>query len=460
MSSENGLAMLSHVAQQLDAATSSLLEARSLFSHDLSFVDEALRDAARDGATPGSLAASHLVASGGKRVRALAVLLCASCFGPVPQSARQLALVAEMVHAATLLHDDVIDDSDTRRGLSTARTIYGNAVSILAGDLLLTHALDRTAQAAPETLSDLLVTLRRLVDGEIIQLRGRRELDLSPATYHRIVAGKTASLFGWAARSGAKVGGGSTDAQDRCAAFGEHLGTAFQLVDDVLDYEGDPSVTGKSLLADLAEGKVTLPLLLAVEKDSSLISSVHAVREGDADAARSLGSGSRIGGMPRFDVAHPRRRHPRVHTLVEPARFSLSHASRSRCGRAHLTRFMTLPQHSDDTERESLDEEPSGTQGLWPSEVLVSDVVGRLIEFWGFKRNMGRVWAVLYLNEAPLTAPDLRDRLCLSAGAISMTLAELTRWGVVKKVWVQGDRRDHRRRGATVENDLASVGRA
>lgn len=296
MSSENGLAILSQVAHQLDATTSSLLEARALFSHDLTFVDEALREAARDGATPGSLAASHLVASGGKRVRALSVLLCSSCFGAVPPAARQLALVAEMVHAATLLHDDVIDDSDTRRGAPTARKVFGNAVSILAGDLLLTHALDRTAQAAPDALSDLLVTLRRLVDGEIIQLRGRRELDLSPATYHRIVSGKTASLFGWAARSGARVAGGTSLDQDRCAAFGEHLGTAFQLVDDALDYEGDPAVTGKSLLADLAEGKVTLPLLLAVERDPSLTASVHAVREGDADAARSLGAAVRASG--------------------------------------------------------------------------------------------------------------------------------------------------------------------
>lgn len=96
----------------------------------------------------------------------------------------------------------------------------------------------------------------------------------------------------------------------------------------------------------------------------------------------------------------------------------------------------------DDDERD-LDETSNATHNLWPSEVLVSEVVGRLIEFWGFKRNMGRVWSVLYLSESPLTAQELRDRLCLSAGAISMTLAELTRWGVVKKVWVQGDRRDH-----------------
>src|SRR5581483_1735134 len=122
---------------------------------------------------PATQAAKHLLAAGGKRVRPMVVLLSAAMFGPVPPPARDLAIVSELVHLATLLHDDVIDDGDERRGSITSRRVYGNAVSVLAGDLLLTHALERTARAAPDLLGSLVHTLRKLVDGEVVQLRGR-----------------------------------------------------------------------------------------------------------------------------------------------------------------------------------------------------------------------------------------------------------------------------------------------
>lgn len=265
-----------------------LLAARSLFDSDLRFVDQTLASDTEVGASPGREAAAHLVNSGGKRVRALSVLLSASLFGEVTPAARQLAVVAEMVHAATLLHDDVIDDSDTRRGAPTSRKVFGNAVSILAGDLLLTHALHRAAEASALALSDLITTLRRLVDGEIVQLRGRTQLDLSVATYEHVINGKTSSLFGWATRAGAISQNASDEVVRLLGVFGEQLGAAFQLVDDVLDYEGDPRETGKNLLGDLSEGKLTLPLLLAIEQQPSLLELVHLVRSGDGAAAQQL----------------------------------------------------------------------------------------------------------------------------------------------------------------------------
>jgi octaprenyl-diphosphate synthase len=162
-------------------------------------------------------------------------------------------------------------------------------VSVLAGDLLLTHALERTSAVAPRAvLADLFATLRRLVDGEIVQLRGRSELDPRHTTYFTIVQDKTASLFGWAARAGAAIAGAPEPLVRALGDFGAHVGMAFQLVDDLLDYEGDPALTGKSLHSDLREGKLTLPLILAVEKSPSLHADLLAAREFDRDAAARL----------------------------------------------------------------------------------------------------------------------------------------------------------------------------
>jgi octaprenyl-diphosphate synthase len=261
---------------------------QAIFGPELAYVEAELKKAAADGARPGTQAAAHLVGGGGKRVRPLTVLLSAACFGPLPGAASDLAVVAELVHSATLLHDDVIDDSPERRGNPAARTVWGNAVSVLAGDLLLTHALDRTLAADARALSELITTLRRLVDGEIVQLRGRAKLDTSEKVYFRILEDKTASLFGWSARAGAIVAGASDAERDALGIFGERMGVAFQLVDDTLDYAGDPAETGKALFSDLSEGKVTLPLVLALAEAPALVSLLDRARDGDHRAADEL----------------------------------------------------------------------------------------------------------------------------------------------------------------------------
>ncbi len=236
------------------------------------------------GAAPGTQAAAHLVAGGGKRVRPLSTLLACACFGDITPAAEQLATAAELIHAATLLHDDVIDDGSERRGVPTARRIYGNAVSVLAGDLLLVHALEQVSKTGQrDALSSLFVTLRTLVDGEVVQLRGRTLLDPTEETYLRIVKDKTASLFVWALTAGARAGGAAPQDIERFAEFGAHLGVAFQLVDDVIDYASPPELSGKKLCADLLEGKLTLPLILAMREEESLITLVSRLRAGETE---------------------------------------------------------------------------------------------------------------------------------------------------------------------------------
>lgn len=258
----------------------------ALLAEDMEALEQGLIAAVERGPQPAVDAALHLVRQGGKRVRPVALLLSAACFGPIPRAARELAIVVELVHSATLLHDDVVDDGLERRGAPAARRLWGNAVSVLAGDLLLAHALERTLAVAPEAMADLVSTFRRLADGEVVQLRGRRRLDVSEATYTRILRDKTASLFGWATRMGARTGGASPEEQQRLGTFGEKLGVAFQLVDDVLDYAGEQS--GKTLLADLAEGKVTLPLILAVHRLPGLETDVRRLHQGDPAPLESI----------------------------------------------------------------------------------------------------------------------------------------------------------------------------
>lgn len=261
-------------------------------------VDRELDRVVGNGCSPARESALHLLEAGGKRIRPFTVILAAACFDSPPPAARDIAVVAELVHLATLLHDDVIDSGDERRGRPTSRRIWGNAMSVISGDLLLTEALRIGAERAPPpVLVDLLATLRRLVDGEVVQLHGRAKFDASEEVYFRIVRDKTASLFEWAARSGAACVGAPPGATVALGEFGAHVGLAFQLVDDVLDYSGDPLTVGKSLHADLHEGKPTLPLIRALALDPGLEAAVEAVRDGDRRAAVHVARAVRASGV-------------------------------------------------------------------------------------------------------------------------------------------------------------------
>jgi octaprenyl-diphosphate synthase len=215
--------------------------------------------------------AHHLVDLGGKRLRPMCVALAAKAGSGFGDAARRLAVAVELVHAATLLHDDVVDLGDVRRGAPTARAIYGNAASIFAGDWLLVDALKRVRGAGvPDTLERLFDIIDEMILAESIQLENRGHVRTSRETYFRVVEGKTAALFRWAMFAGGRAGGLDPD---ECAAleeYGLHLGVAFQLVDDLLDYTGDVQVTGKEMFADLREGKMTYPLIVALERDPTL----------------------------------------------------------------------------------------------------------------------------------------------------------------------------------------------
>jgi octaprenyl-diphosphate synthase len=266
-------------AQHLDAVG-------ALLSDALPILEDRVISAVH-GPMPLDAAALHLVQAGGKRVRPLTCLLAAAACGGDPRQAVSIAAAAELIHSATLLHDDVIDEGEERRNRPASRVLWGNLVSVLSGDLLLTRALQLVEGAGvPGAMHDMLGTLERLISGEVAQLKARGNADLGVQGYLEIVRGKTASLFGFACRSGARVAG-RDDLVDAAGRFGEQVGVAFQVIDDVLDLSGDPREVGKQLGADLAEGKTTLPLALALERDSGeLHARLPAARAGDADAAR------------------------------------------------------------------------------------------------------------------------------------------------------------------------------
>jgi octaprenyl-diphosphate synthase len=217
-------------------------------------------------------AADHLLGLPGKRIRPLCVLLAARMGQrQMDKDVREVALACELVHAATLLHDDVIDDSHERRGAPASRILFGNSASILAGDYLLVLAL-RLVQSADNgiLLPDLLQVMTRIVAAEALQLERRGRFDPDPQIYQQVVRGKTAALFDWGLRAGGTLGGLSDAVRATLGDVGMHLGLAFQLVDDILDVEGDPQVTGKETLQDLREGKLTWPIILASEASPAL----------------------------------------------------------------------------------------------------------------------------------------------------------------------------------------------
>jgi octaprenyl-diphosphate synthase len=254
--------------------TAERLQALQLLVGDLIVrVERKLPELAAAGPGVAAEAARHLLQAGGKRVRPLLLVLAARAAGGRPEShlEERLAQAAELVHAATLLHDDVLDDGRVRRGVPAARVLWGNAASVLGGDFLLVRALELTASTGVAgALDELLEAIGRMIDGEALQLAHRGRADLQPEAYRAVVDGKTASLFAWCGRAGARLARANLATVHALGTYGLHLGHAFQIVDDVLDVEGDSRVLGKSVLSDLREGKLTLPLLYALEEEPAL----------------------------------------------------------------------------------------------------------------------------------------------------------------------------------------------
>lgn len=289
-----------------------IAELRGWIEADLADVESALASLDLAG-TPMHDSARHLLALGGKRLRPMCVALAARAGDGFNAAARDLAVAAELVHSATLLHDDVVDLGDKRRGAPAARVVYGNAASIFAGDWLLVEAIARIRAAGMNDLLDrALGVLRAMLGAEAQQLAARGAFAPDAARYFAVVDGKTASLFEWALYAGARAGGLAAAHCEALAGYGRSLGVAFQVVDDVLDVAGDAAVVGKSAFSDLREGKLTYPLLLAVERDEAFARELRAacLDEGaavDPALARRVAEVMRATGAVEDSIALARR---------------------------------------------------------------------------------------------------------------------------------------------------------
>ena len=244
---------------------------------DLAAVEEGLA-ALSTGDTLVGEAGASLVHLGGKRLRPLCVVLASRVGSARASAVRDIAVAAELVHNATLLHDDVIDHADQRRGRPTARVELGNAASIFAGDYLLIEALNRVQRAAvPGVMEGLLETIAEMIRAESLQLENRGSLDASEDLYFEVARGKSAALFSWALGAGALSGGAPPELCRALRVYGESIGVAFQLIDDLLDLVGHHSNTGKTLFSDLSEGKITYPLIVVLDREPALADTIRAI---------------------------------------------------------------------------------------------------------------------------------------------------------------------------------------
>ena len=230
----------------------------------------------------------YLQDGGGKRLRPILVLLASQLVGGVSDGTIRMAAVVEMIHAATLVHDDVIDIAKTRRGRPSSNAIWGNHTCVLAGDWLYMQAFQVALRERNFHVLDLLIALTQMmVEGELLQLERIGKIDISEADYMELVDRKTASLFSACARLGAMMGGANETTETRLGEFAWNLGIAFQLVDDMLDFTSHEKVLGKPVGSDLREGKVTLPLIYALEEatpaERQLVATV--LKDGNYDNA-------------------------------------------------------------------------------------------------------------------------------------------------------------------------------
>ncbi len=212
----------------------------------------------------------YIIGAGGKRLRPALLLLTCGALGYQGAQRFNLAAVVEFIHTATLLHDDVVDGSALRRGNATANETFGNPASVLVGDFLYSRAFQMMVQAQDMRIMEVLADATNVIaEGEVLQLMNMHDATLDSAGYLHVIRSKTAKLFEASARAGAILAGAPADLEQACADYGQALGTAFQVIDDVLDYAGDSASMGKNLGDDLREGKTTLPLISAMQRGNA-----------------------------------------------------------------------------------------------------------------------------------------------------------------------------------------------
>jgi octaprenyl-diphosphate synthase len=244
----------------------SLESIRAVIAADLTGVDSVIRKRLASEVVLINQISQYIIDSGGKRLRPALVVIAGNHFAAPKAHSQELAAVIEFIHTATLLHDDVVDESSLRRGRSTANAQFGNAAAVLVGDFLYSRAFQMMVEVGSMRVMEVLAEATNVIaEGEVLQLLNIHDADTDEEKYLKVVRYKTAKLFEAACRVGAILGKASTRDEAALAEYGMHLGTAFQLIDDVLDYSGESGETGKNVGDDLAEGKPTLPLIYALK---------------------------------------------------------------------------------------------------------------------------------------------------------------------------------------------------
>jgi octaprenyl-diphosphate synthase len=260
---------------------------KQLVADDLQQVDRVIRDRLASDVLLVNQVAEYIVGSGGKRLRPLVTVIAARACGSKDQRHMEAAAIIEFIHTATLLHDDVVDNSSLRRGHDTANAVWGNEASVLVGDYVYSRSFEMMVSLGSMRIMDVMArATNRIAEGEVLQLMNAHDPDTTEERYFEVIYRKTAQLFEAGTQIAAILTDSAPATEDAMARYGRHLGTAFQLVDDALDYRADRDALGKNLGDDLAEGKPTLPLIYALKNGTdaqrALIRS--AIENGNVDA--------------------------------------------------------------------------------------------------------------------------------------------------------------------------------
>ncbi len=265
-------------------------EIRTLSADDMSAVNDLILKRLHSDVVLINQVGAYIINSGGKRLRPMIVLLAARCCNYSGNRHIDLAAIIEFIHTATLLHDDVVDGSDMRRDRETANAVWGNEASVLVGDFLYSRSFEMMVEVGEMRVMDILSSAtNRIAEGEVLQLLNCNDPDTTEQAYMEVIIRKTATLFEAGSRLGAVLGEASKEHEEAMAAYGMHLGIAFQLVDDALDYNSSNENIGKNIGDDLAEGKPTLPLIQAIKKS-------------DGEMAKTLRHVIETGGLDKIDL--------------------------------------------------------------------------------------------------------------------------------------------------------------
>jgi len=262
-----------------------------LIGLDMQLVDSIISQRLSSGVPLVGEVSQHIILAGGKRLRPVLLLLMAGALGYRGSHHHTLAAVIEFIHTATLLHDDVVDDSKLRRSKPTANALFGNPASVLVGDFLYSRAFQMMVECQNMRILDIVADATNVIaEGEVMQLMNMHDASLDEAAYLAVIRSKTAKLFEASTRLPAVLAACTADIEQACAAYGQALGTAFQVIDDVLDYDGDAAFMGKNLGDDLREGKATLPLIVAMQRGSAAECALikHAIEHGEVEAMQTI----------------------------------------------------------------------------------------------------------------------------------------------------------------------------